>query len=208
MTDKEKARRDFLYRTKWLPAYLAFIVWYPFHLEDLEGEVWRWIRGYEGLYQISNYGRLKSFPRKGTGKEIKILRPKLKKNGYLEISLRKKGVRKSYSIHRLVAEAFIPNPENKPHVNHKDGNKFDNYFENLEWVTQLENMEHAKNTGLIKSGVENPNAKLTEEQVHQIRENYIPFDKELGIHALARKFNMSVLNMFKIINGKTYKNID
>lgn len=209
MKDKEKAkaRRDYLYRTKWLPTYRNFMEVYPFTLEDLIGEIWKWVKGYEGLYQISNYGRAKTFPRKGTGNKIKILKPRLKE-GYLQFSFSKDDQQKLFAVHRLVAEAFIPNPENKVQVNHKFGNKFDNYYENLEWITSLENQKHAYNTGLRKKKPYRPQSKLTEEQVKWIRENYIPYDEKYGAAALARKFNMNVNTMRKVIHRKRYKNVE
>lgn len=102
-------------------------------------EIWKPIKGYEGLYEISNYGRVKSLARTWvTGhnsivrsKDESILAPK-KDRGYLRVGLLKNGKRKLFSIHRLVAEHFIPNPLNKPEVNHRDGNKENNHFSNLE----------------------------------------------------------------------------
>ena len=121
-------------------------------------EIWKDIENYEGLYQVSNLGRVKSLPRKRitpTGwpylSKEKILTPKLRKDGYLEISLYTKGKSKSYFIHRLVAQAFIPNTESKPQVNHIDGDKTNNQVNNLEWATREENMQHAFKTGLIDS---------------------------------------------------------
>jgi hypothetical protein len=114
-------------------------------------EIWKDVIGYEGLYQVSNFGRLKSFWRK---KEI-IMKPSNNGWGYYFVSLRKNETKiKSITIHRLVAEAFILNPENKEQVNHIDGNKLNNHVFNLEWCTRLENMRHGFKMGLIKTSKE------------------------------------------------------
>lgn len=111
------------------------------------GETWKDIKGYEGLYQVSNFGRLKTLHYKGSNKE-KILKYGKSSNGYLLATLYKEKHKKVYKIHRLVAKAFISNPENKPQVNHIDGCKQNNNVLNLEWVTCKENIEHSFRTGL------------------------------------------------------------
>jgi hypothetical protein len=104
-------------------------------------ERWRDVPGWEGIYQVSDKGRLKSFKGEPSGR---VLSNKNKTGGYFNVVLCGKGrERKSIKLHRLVAEAFVPNPEGKPQVNHKDGNKQNNSADNLEWVTEKENMEHA-----------------------------------------------------------------
>lgn len=111
-------------------------------------EQWKNINGYENLYQISNYGRIKSLQKwdvnRGYIKREKILKPTSNGKNYLIISLRKNKKRKNFYIHRLVAEHFIENPLNKKVINHKDYNTFNNHFENLEWVTTKENIEYSK----------------------------------------------------------------
>ncbi len=102
---------------------------------------WRDISGYEGCYQIDNKGKVKSLSRTLSFLE-KILNPE-HTQGYRRVTLSKKGEKRRYMVHRLVAIAFIPNPENKPCVNHKDGNKSNNCVDNLEWVTHSENEIHS-----------------------------------------------------------------
>ena len=120
-------------------------------------EMWKDISGYEGLYQVSNFGRVKSLPRtvrtrSGTGERSeRIISGGTYSNDYNFVCLRKNGFNRNHSIHRLVAEAFIPNPSNLPTVNHIDGNKQNNYVENLEWCTQGENLKHAIKIGLVES---------------------------------------------------------
>ena len=112
-----------------------------------EKEIWKDIEGYEGLYQVSNMGRVKSVERtiwnsgKGCYKTVheRILKAEINNSGYLLVGLSKGGKVKLCSIHRLVAEAFIPNIDNLPCINHKDENKVNNHMENLEWVTYKEN---------------------------------------------------------------------
>lgn len=113
-------------------------------------DIWRDIKGYEGLYQVSNTGKVKSL---GHGKcslwkEPRVMKGQKIRSGYLLVHLWKCGEKKYALIHRLVAEAFIVNPENKETVNHIDGNKTNNCVDNLEWNTYSENITHAFNNGL------------------------------------------------------------
>ncbi len=190
---------------KYLPAYQAFISVYPFGLEDLDGEIWEDVEGYEGLYEVSNFGRVKSFAKSRKGR---ILTPSFEKTGYTRVILSKDCDHKKFSIHRLVAMAFVPNPEDKPEVNHIDGNKLNNYFENLEWVTTSENQKHSLKIGIAKEGAEHPDAKFTPEQVRYIREVCKINDPEYSAGALARKFNVGRTAILNVFYGRTYKNID
>lgn len=114
-------------------------------------EVWKDIYGYEGLYQVSNLGRVKSlakYDRIGRYRTECIKSQVDNGNGYLVVNLKIDGIQKMSTVHRLVAESFIPNPNNKRCINHIDGNKKNNNVNNLEWVTHSENMIHAVKHGL------------------------------------------------------------
>ena len=104
----------------------------------LPNEIWEDVRGYEGLYKVSSMGKVKSLK---WGKE-RILRPEKNNKGYLRVTLCKDGKNKRFYVHRLVAEAFIPNPNNLPCINHKDENPLNCNVENLEWCTQKENVNY------------------------------------------------------------------
>ena len=106
--------------------------------DKMEEEIWKPIKDYEGLYEVSNLGRVKSLNYRGTGKE-KILKNIENSKGYFQVSLVKFGKQKVFKIHRLVAETFIPNPEGKPCIDHINTIRSDNRVENLRWVTHEEN---------------------------------------------------------------------
>lgn len=105
-------------------------------------EIWHNVKGYEGLYLISTYGRVLSAPRNGTKKDWHFLAPHFV-GGYIQYELSKNNQSKEYKAHRLVAQAFLLNPEKKREVNHIDGDKYNNHLENLEWATTSENQLHA-----------------------------------------------------------------
>lgn len=114
-------------------------------------EIWKEIEGYESLYQVSTYGRIKSLSHinyLGRLRQECILGNRLSDRGYHTAVLYNDGKPKSFRVHRLVAKAFIDNPFNKPHVNHLDGVKSNNFIDNLEWVTMSENQKHAFKNGL------------------------------------------------------------
>lgn len=135
-------------------------------------EIWKDIVGYENIYQISNNGNVKSLGRwintKCKGKrwqEGKILKPNIDNRGYLHVCLMNNGIKKTYSVHRLVAQAFISNPNNYPCVNHKDENKQNNCVENLEFCTVKYNVNYG--TRNERAAGKQTNGKLSK-QVLQI----------------------------------------
>lgn len=158
-------------------------------------EIWRDIDGFDGLYQVSNLGRVKSFHH-----GERILKVWLR-SGYPQVGLHRGGKSEKMPVHRLVAEAFIPNPESKPEVNHLNGNRVDNRVENLEWATHIENIQHAVATGLKKAGADHVQAKFTNEQIVYIRDN----PDGLTGKKLARMFGVHQMTISDVQCGKHYK---
>ena len=157
--------------------------------------------GYDGLYSIDEDGRVWSHT---TNKFISVVKNK-RHNGYVEVTLWKNNKRKTFRLHRLVAIAFIPNPNNLPEVNHKNGDKSDNRVSNLEWVSPSENVKHAYSTGLKEpmSCDKNGMHKLKWGEVTRIRELYKT--GEFGYGRLAKMFNVSKSNISFIVNNVTWK---
>lgn len=131
---------------------------------EINGEIWKDVVGYEGLYKVSNFGRIKSFPLRSNHNGELIMKNQII-TGYKVVSLCKNNKMKLVKVHRLVAIAFIDNPDNKPQVNHIDGNKLNNNVDNLEWVTAQENSIHAFRTGLRNNpqGKENGRSLIVEQ---------------------------------------------
>ena len=119
-------------------------------LMNKEKEIWKDIAGYEGIYKISNLGEVKSSYNKNG---IKLLKGRISNSGYRRVVLVKNKEKRCPNVHRLMAINFIENKENKPQVNHIDGNKLNNRLDNLEWSDRSENMKHAYNTGLMDNWI-------------------------------------------------------
>jgi len=176
-------------------------------------EIWKPIQHYEESYAISNLGQIKSIDRyvnSKIGKRLSrgvIKTPKLDKDGYAITSLYKNQKAKFISIHRLVATHFIPNPENKPQVNHIDGNKLNNCVNNLEWCTSIENIKHSWDklgrNNLHSKGEKCNFSKLKLEDIHFIRTNYNK--KTLNQIKLANMFGVSDSLISQIINNKIWQ---
>lgn len=139
-------------------------------------EIWKDIKGFEGRYKVSNLGNVKSLDRQSNiGKNKLLKKGKIKssrvgRGGYVCVSLYTDDKSYTKNIHRLVAQAFIPNPENKPQVNHINGIKTDNRVENLEWVTPSENSKHAHKTGLSYAWNKGKNNIYSEDTLKKMSE--------------------------------------
>ena len=163
-------------------------------------EIWKDIVGYEGLYQISNLGRVKSLNYSRTGKE-NILSPGLNSGGYYTVSLFKNGEIKKFRVHRLVALAFIPNPENKPCVDHINGVRTDNCVKNLRWCTQKENSNFPLARKNISESLTNhPNKSKA---ILQVSKDIGDIIKEYpSIKEVERQLGIASTNISQCCNGK------
>lgn len=168
-------------------------------------EHWKRISGFED-YEISTTGKVMSY------KSVtpRILKPRITHDGYVWYTLTKNGKGHTKRANRLVAEAFIPNPESKPTVNHVDGNKLNNNVDNLEWATREEQMQHAYDNGLKKSvrGCLQGNHVLSPDDVREIRRIYKAHNKEYGMKALAKKYGVSEPVIDRCVRRISYQDID
>jgi len=172
-------------------------------IKNIMEEVWKDVKGFEGLYQVSNIGNVKRLKNENALLE-KLVGRSIDRYGYVKRVLCKQGKMYDFTEHRLVAIAFIDNPEDKLTINHINGIKTDNRVENLEWNTNLENKQHAVNSGLTNlKGINHPRCKLSEKDVLEIRE--IGFTQTRT--ALSKKYGVSRNSILGIINRKNWNHI-
>lgn len=160
-------------------------------INSVESEVWKPVVGYEGLYEVSNIGRVRSINFHKSGK-AKVMRPSFNTWGYLIVDLRKNNKRHSYTVHRLVALAFIPNPDNLPEINHKNEIKYDNTVENLEWCTRKYNINYG--TGNERRG--------RRKSIVQLDNNGNVVRKWESGFAASRYYQICRANIYNCLHGK------
>ena len=156
-------------------------------------------------YFVDEHGNVYSRPRRGT--KGGLVKPYCHENGYFVVMLSPSRV--PVKVHRLVAELYVPNPDGLPQVNHLDGNKLNNHYTNLEWCSNQRNAEHANDMGLINRlvGESNPSAKLTEQQVKEIRSLYKPHCRTNGSRALARRYGVEKSTVLRAATGQDWKHV-
>ena len=164
-------------------------------------EIWKDVVGFEGIYQVSNLGKVKSL-KFGKEKYLSITKSSI---GYLNTKLQLNKKNKSFLVHRLVAETFIKNEFNKPCVNHINGIKTDNRIENLDWCTHKENTEHSLKNDLRKTGCNHKQSKLSLKDIEYIRKNYKYRDEKNGGYKLAEMFGVSRNCISNVVKNKTYR---
>ncbi len=174
-------------------------------VENLPNEIWRDVVGYEGLYMVSNMGRVLRCLKNGK----KLLKRCIDKKGYAYVHLSKNGVVKHRKVSILVAKAFIPNPKNKPVVHHRDRNRANDCVKNLEWVTYSENSRYIvkRNKSTTPSWTRS-RSKLTPDDVRYIREHYTKGNPKFNAKALAIKFNVGQTSIYNVIHNKSYKDVN
>ena len=157
----------------------------------------KWVK-VNDFIEVSNFGEVKSHG--------KIIKGEITSGGYCRVHISHKGVQYKFLVHRLVAEAFILNPNRLPEVNHIDGNKQNNSVDNLEWCTRSQNTSHAFKTGLRNyNGCKNPHSKLTQSDVETIRRIYVRGKHcENNSYGLAKRYNVSPKTIQNVVNGNHY----
>jgi len=174
-------------------------------------EIWKPVRGYEDRYLVSNLGRVKSLDylqKNPMSNDMSLhkgvmMKTYIDRDGYVRTGLRdyRKGIKKMFTVHRLVAMSFIPNPKKLPCVNHKDNNKTNNFISNLEWISWYGNIQYKISCGRQIKGEEVNTNKLKEVQVIEIRK----IGSKLTQKKIAKKYKVTQSNIGCILRGVTWK---
>lgn len=179
------------------------------------GEEWKPVLGYEDLYEVSNLGRVRSLdrieriPDKNGVYHDRVRKGMILKQNYdgrrnyLHVSLRRNGNGVSRNVHRIVAQAFVPNPNGYAEVNHKDEDKTNNSVENLEWCDHKYNSRYGSKL-TASNGERNSMNKFPESLIRKIREEYIPNDPKYGLTPLSRKYGISVSHVCSIVKRRRW----
>lgn len=172
---------------------------------------WRTVNGYEGKYEVSSSGDVRSVERTRRGHRgaPTVVRPRVMKanraaHGYLSLQLCKDGLASTVHVHRIVAEAFVPNPLRFSEVNHKDGVKSNNSASNLEWSSRHGNMRHASKSGLLAVGSRHGNSKLCEEDIPSIRRRFASGESQRQI---AHDYGVGSEAIRFVILGRTWRHV-
>lgn len=185
----------------------------------MTSEVWKPIAGYEGLYEASNLGRIRSvdrrrvFSRKDGEVRTAFIKGRVLIPGfdgrrcYLHVGLHKDGKYITKNVHRIIASTFLPNPLNLPEVNHKDENKTNNAVDNLEWCDHLYNNRYGKKLTASR-GEKNSQSKFNEETIREVRRVFIPRDPVYGLTPLAKKYGISVTHLCAILKRRRWGWLD
>ena len=163
-------------------------------------EEWRPVAGYEGFYEVSSLGRVRSYH----GREVKVLRGQVQWTGYERTVLQKNGIRKEYQTHRLVAAAFVGSRPDGWDVNHKSNIRNDNRAENLEYLTRRDNIEYQRTCGTLALGERNGNAKLDRFKVLEIRRRHALGENRTK---LAAEFGVTKYNITKVVSRENWASV-
>ena len=176
-------------------------------------ELWKSVVGFEGVYSISSLGRLRRDVTGSNSKAGYILTPLVRKSGYCCYTVWRDGKMSTFLVHRLMALAFIPNPDGKPHINHRDGNPSNNALDNLEWCTPMENARHAievlghdpkaRTLAAIPFGDGHYKSKLTQAQVDDIRSRAAA--GKINQSDVGREFGVNKRTINSLLKGASWK---
>lgn len=170
--------------------------------------IWKQVVGYEGTYEVSEFGdvrRVVYYDRRE--RDPGLLRPAKDSTGYLFVALVLNGVSKTTCVHKIVAMAFLgPRPRNRE-INHKDADKLNNHYSNLEYITHADNIRHGFALGKYPIGSARHNSILTEADVREIRSMYIPMSRKFGCKALGDMYGVATDTVHAVITKRTWKHV-